>query len=220
MLNYGLGSLLIKCLRKLMQLLKYLWAKAFKKLHGKAIKNSTIHPTSKIEAGSEIVNSTFDKHSFCGYNCEISNCSIGSFTSIANNVVIGGGMHPMDWVGMSPVFYEGKDSVKAKFSEHKRVNPLRTVIGNDVWIGRNVLIKQGVNIGSGAVVGMGSVVTRDVEPYSIVVGNPAKLIRKRFDDNMVAALLHIAWWDMPEEQLKKYAAYFNNPQKFISLYKK
>ena len=82
----------------------YYWSKFFKKLKGKAVVNSSIHETSKVEAGSEIVNSTFDKHSFCGYDCEIINCDIGSFCSIANRVIIGGGMHPMHWVATSPVF--------------------------------------------------------------------------------------------------------------------
>ncbi|MHB1105219.1 MAG: CatB-related O-acetyltransferase [Lutibacter sp.] len=193
----------------------YLWSKLFKKLHGKAIINSVIDKTSKVEAGSEVVNTIMGKHSFCGYNCEIINCEIGSFCSIANNVTIGGGMHPMDWVSMSPVFYEGKDSVKAKFSEHKRIPPQKTVIGHDVWIGHSVIIKQGVNIGTGAVIGMGSVVTKDVSPYAIVAGNPAKLIRKRFSEELIIALLDSKWWKLSEDNLKKYSVDITNPTKFL-----
>lgn len=70
----------------------------------------------------------------------------------------------------------------------------RTVIGNDVWIGQGAFIKAGVHIGTGAVIGMGAVVTHDVEPYKIWVGNPARLIRKRFDDEMVQQLLASKWW--------------------------
>lgn len=113
----------------------YFWAQFFKKIKSKAISNSTIHATSKIEAGSEIVNSTMDKYSFCGYDCEIIKCDIGSFCSIANRVVIGGGMHPMEWVSTSMVFYEGKDSLKQKFYEHKRHPQKRTKIGNNIWKG-------------------------------------------------------------------------------------
>lgn len=198
----------------------YLWAKLLKKLRGSAIINSRIHNTSKVESGSHIVNSTFDRHSFCGYDCEIFNCEIGSFCSIANNVIIGGGMHPVEWVSMSPVFYEGRDSVKAKFSEHKRVPDKRTIIGHDVWIGQGVIIKQGLNIGTGAVIGMGSVVTKDIEPYLVVAGCPAKEIRKRFDDKIIEELLKTRWWNFSDKDLHEYAKYFKDPDKFIMELKK
>lgn len=198
----------------------YLWAKVLKKLRGSAVINSQIHKTSKIESGSHVVNSNLDKHSFCGYDCELVNCDVGAFCSIANNVIIGGGKHPMEWVAMSPVFYEGKDSVKTKFSTHKREAVKRTEIGNDVWIGRNALIKQGVTIGNGAVIGMGSVVTKDVEPYAIVAGNPARVIRKRFNDNTIKKLLEIKFWNMDEILLKELSQYINNPELFIEKVKK
>lgn len=201
-----------------MDILLYYWSKLFKKIKGKSIKNSLIHKTSKIEAGSEVINSKFDKHSFCGYDCEIINCEVGSFCSIANRVIIGGGMHPINWVATSPVFYEGRDSVKAKFSEHKREEPKRTLIGNDVWIGECAMIKQGVKIGHGAVIGMGSIVTKDVAPYSIVVGCPAKEVKKRFSDEIINKLLEIKWWDFSDEKLIKYTQYFKKPENFIETY--
>ncbi len=195
--------------------LLYLWTKILKKLRGSSIINSRIHKTSKVESGSHIVNSNFDRHSFCGYDCEIINSDIGSFCSIANNVIIGGAMHPMEWVSMSPVFYEGRDSVKAKFSTHKRNDGKRTKISHDVWIGRNAIIKQGVTIGIGAVVGMGSVVTKDVDAYTIVAGCPAKIIRKRFDEYMIEKLLQIKWWEFSDKKLYSSAQYFTNPTEFI-----
>lgn len=193
----------------------YYWAKLFKKVRGKAIINSSIHRTSKVEAGSEVVNSTFGKHSFCGYDCEIMHTDIGAFCSIANKVIIGGGMHPMEWVSMSPAFYEGKDSIKAKFAEHQREPIKRTTIGHDVWVGECVLIKQGVTIGSGAVIGMGSVVTKNVAPYSIVAGVPAKEIRKRFDESVIQELLNSEWWNFPDAKLKKLGQYFNDIDTFM-----
>jgi len=194
----------------------YIWSKLLKKLRGSSIINSKIHKTSKVESGSHIVNTTFDKHSFCGYDCEILNSDIGSFCSIANNVTIGGGMHPTEWVSMSPVFYDGRDSVKAKFSEHKRDPDKRTSIGHDVWIGKGVIIKQGVSIGTGAVIGMGSIVTKDVEPYLVVAGCPAKEIRKRFDDKIIDKLLKIRWWNFNDKELYNYAKYFTDPKRFIT----
>jgi acetyltransferase-like isoleucine patch superfamily enzyme len=113
-------------------ILKYIWAKLCKKIRGSAIINSRIDKTSKVEAGSHVVNSIFDRHSYCGYDCKIYNTEVGSFCSIADNVVIGGGQHPMEWVSTSPVFRSGRDSVKAKFAEFEFEDGKATVIGSDV----------------------------------------------------------------------------------------
>jgi len=196
-------------------MIKYIWSKIFKKIRSSAIRNSTIHQTSKVESGSSFINSEMEKHSFCGYDCDISNTTIGSFCSIASGVIIGGGMHPINWVGTSPVFYEGRDSVKAKFSKHKREKMKKTIIGHDVWIGQNVIIKQGLKIGTGSIIGMGSIVTKDIPPYSIYGGNPAKLIRERFDKETVDKLLKIEWWKFDDKKLMNYAQYFTNPDEFI-----
>ena len=196
-------------------MIRYYWAKLFKKIRGAAIKNSRIDKTSKVEAGSSIVNVTMDKYSFCGYECEITNCSIGSFCSIADKVIIGGSFHPMNWVSTSPVFYYGKDSVEKKFSVFKQDDVKRTYIGHDVWIGNYVLVKQGVKIGNGAVIGMGSVVTKDVPPYEVWAGNPAKCIRKRFDDDIIQRLLTSEWWNLDEDVLEKAAKYIQEPKEFL-----
>lgn len=76
-----------------------------------------------------------------------------------------------------------------------------TVIGNDVWIGQNVTILPGVHIGDGAIVGLNSVVASDVAPYTIVAGNPAKPIRKRFDDELIALLIRLQWWNKPVDEI-------------------
>lgn len=193
----------------------YLWSKLNNKARGSAIIGSKIDKASKIQAGCHIVNSTFDRYSFCGYDCEIVNCDVGAFCSIASNVVIGGNNHPMNWVSMSPVFYAGRDSIKRKFSTYQRDEDKRTLIGNDVWIGEKVIIKQGVSVGTGSVIGMGSVVTKDVEPYAIVGGCPARFIRKRFDEQIVSKLLDTRWWEFSDDLLYKYAEYIKNPEMFI-----
>lgn len=195
--------------------LLYLWAKLCKKIRGSAIINCKIEKTSKVEAGSHVVNSTFGKHSYCGYDCQLINCDVGSFCSIAGNVTIGGSQHPMEWVSTSPVFQAGRGSLAKKYAEYEFEDGKRTTIGHDVWIGEKASIKQGVIIGVGSVVGMGSVVTKDVEPYTIVAGCPAKVIRKRFKDQTIEKLLEIKWWEFSDEMLKEYAQYFTNPDVFI-----
>ncbi|MGZ9897682.1 CatB-related O-acetyltransferase [Shewanella gaetbuli] len=194
---------------------RYLIAKALKKTRGSAVTNSNIHTTSKVESGSQITNVSMGRHSFCGYNCEITNAEIGAFCSIANGVIIGGGMHPVDWVSTSPVFYEGRDSVRKKFSEHARKQPENVVVGHDVWIGQNALIKQGVNIGTGSVIGMGSVVTKDVPAYSIVAGNPARLIRMRFSEDIIESLIESKWWLFSDSKLATLGHTVTSPVDFI-----
>ena len=193
----------------------YIWAKLLKKIKGAAIRKSQIHHSSKVEAGSTVLNSSFGKYSFCGYDCKIINTDIGSFCSIADGVVIGVAEHPIDWVSTSPVFYQGRDSVTKKFSEFKRNPAKKTTIGHDVWIGERAIIKAGITIGTGAIIGMGAVVTHDVKPYDIVAGVPAKIIRSRFDENLVERLMLSKWWELDEKELSNYAQYICDASLFL-----
>ncbi len=199
---------------------KYIWFKINIKLRGIAIRGTSIHKTAKVEAGSIVVDSSFDRYSFCGYNCKIINTNIGSFCSLADGVVIGVAEHPVNWVSSSPVFYSGKDSVKRKFSGFSRGEYKKTIIENDVWIGERAMIKAGVHIGTGAIIGMGAVVTRDVDPYEIVAGVPAKHIRYRFDEKQKAELLESAWWNESDEKISKCAYLIRNPDMFVKEMKK
>lgn len=200
-----------------MEKIKYFWSKILKKLRFSAVKNSRIHKLSSVQSGSEILNVKMDKYSYCGYNCSINNATIGSYTSIANNVIIGGPMHETSWVSTSPVFYKskGRNSIREKFSLHQRSKIKKTLIGNDVWIGHSAIVKQGVSIGNGAVIGMGSIVTKDVPDYAIFAGNPAKLIKFRFDENIIKKLLKIQWWNLKEREIQKLSKYIINPEDFI-----
>tara|TARA_A100000171_G_C2136619_1_gene150735 strand:+ start:1096 stop:1707 length:612 start_codon:yes stop_codon:yes gene_type:complete len=193
----------------------YFLSRLIKKMRLSAIVNSKISKTSKVESGSTVVNSSMDSHSFCGYDCILLNVRIGKFCSIASKVSIGGVAHPIGYVSTSPVFLSHKDSVRAKFSKHEYLPTIETVVGNDVWIGEGVYIKAGVSIGNGAVVGMGSVVTKNVEPYSIVAGNPARIIRRRFDDDVIEGLNKLTWWDLPDKELFRLAPLFNNPRELL-----
>lgn len=197
----------------------YIYNKILKKIRGSAIKDSSIDSTSKIESGTAFINSSISKHSFIGYDCNFINVEVGSFCSIASKVTVGGVAHPIHFVSTSPVFLSHKDSVKAKFAHHNYLPELRTYIGNDVWIGEGAFIKAGVKIGTGSVIGMGSIVTKDVPPYCIVAGNPAKLIKMRFDEETLSSLLESRWWEYTERDLKKYGTLFNNPKAFLEVIK-
>ncbi len=124
---------------------------------------------------------------------------IGSYCSIAKNVqIFMGGMHHTDWVSTYPfhAFFDQALSIQNGETTNGDV-----VIGSDVWICENATILSGITIGHGAVIANGAIVTKDVAPYSIVGGNPAKHIRWRFDEATRDALLNIAWWDWPEDEI-------------------
>lgn len=128
---------------------------------------------------------------------------IGKFCSIADGVVIMlGGEHHTDWVTTFPLAEKlgiSGDGLSSDFTKGD------VVIGHDVWIGKDVLIMSGVSVGSGAVLGARAVVTRDVPPYAIVAGNPARVVSYRFSPDTVEELLRIAWWDWPVERIREQA---------------
>ncbi|MCD9469234.1 CatB-related O-acetyltransferase [Photobacterium phosphoreum] len=132
---------------------------------------------------------------------EVDKLIIGRFCSIASGVVImmaGNQGHRHDWISSFPFdFTEFGDGVKSGFERAGN-----TVIGNDVWLGAECVIMPGVKVGDGAVIGTRAVVTKDVEPYAVVVGNPGRCVKKRFPPQHVKQLLEMKWWDWPLPQLK------------------
>lgn len=186
----------------------------------KIINRSHISKRAKVSFGVNLRHVTIDDYSYIGSYARICECQIGKFCSIAGNCYIGGGSHSLEFVSTSPVFCKGKN-IFGKNIGNLNFNPYKsTIIGNDVWIGEGVRIKSGVKIGDGSVIGMGSVVTHDVPPYEIWAGNPAKFIRKRFDDDTASKLLEIKWWAWEESKIKHYADVFDSPQKLFDDIKK
>ncbi|HVY06904.1 MAG TPA: CatB-related O-acetyltransferase [Burkholderiales bacterium] len=146
-----------------------------------------------------------------GWQKELS-VSVGKYCSIAEDVVfLAGGEHDHGAVSTSPVFlqYTGTYRVNSKGNIH---------VGNDVWIGHGVIVLSGVRIGDGAVVGAGAVVTRDVAPYAIVAGTPARVIKHRFAPEIIARLLEIRWWDWADEVVRERAADFFDIERFVARY--
>ncbi|OYT96969.1 MAG: acetyltransferase [Pseudomonas sp. PGPPP3] len=131
---------------------------------------------------------------------EGSTLKIGNYTSIAEQVEIFlGGHHRTDWVTTYP--FPAMIS-EAQHIQNYAVSRGDVVIGSDVWLCTNSVILSGVTVGHGAVVAAGAVVSRDVAPYSIVAGNPARHVRWRFSEEICAALLDIAWWEWPEQEIR------------------
>lgn len=149
-------------------------------------------------------------------NSEISFSHIGHFCSIAPNVTITNMNHPISFVTTNPILYYpnrgfvnflNKDLIKKKNAP--------VVIKNDVWIGQNVTILPSVIIENGSIIAAGSVVTKDVPPYAIVAGVPAKVIKFRFSEDKIKQLLAIAWWEWTDEKIRENIEYFYNVDNFI-----
>ena len=166
------------------------------------VKPTIKNPNIIVGDFTYIADSEFESHVTHHYDFIGDKLIIGKFCQIAAGVefVMNGANHQMNAVSTFPFYtLEGWDMKPPAASDM----PFKgdTVIGNDVWIGQNATILPGVHIGDGAIIGANSVVASDVEPYSIVVGNPVKLIRYRFDGELTSLLLKFKWWDKPIEEI-------------------
>lgn len=160
---------------------------------------------NKVGAYSVIENCTFGKYSYCESYSILQNTILKNYVDIARNVRIGATQHPLQRPTTHHFTYRrkmyGMDDVDDEVFFMKRKQNI-TTIGNDVWIGHGVVIEAGVTIGDGAVVGSGAIVTKDVPPYAIVAGVPAKVIRFRFNKAQIQELEKIAWWDWEDKYVR------------------
>jgi acetyltransferase-like isoleucine patch superfamily enzyme len=165
---------------------------------------STLNVGAKFE-GPCMIKSSPDGLISCGAYTDVqsgsrlSNCLIGRYCSIGPSVNFGSPQHRMDWLSAASAFT--KDYEWTKSTRNFPLTPggvvhSRTTVGNDVWIGNGAFIKAGITIGDGAVIGARAVVTKDVLPYSVVGGTPAKHIRFRFPEDVVGRLLRAKWWQL------------------------
>lgn len=143
-------------------------------------------------------------------NTSISKTTIGKFCSIGPDCKIGLGKHPANtFVSSHPIFFSDLKQAQISFADKKYFEEFENItIGNDVWLGANVIVVDGVNISDGVIVAAGSVVTKNIPPYAIVGGVPAKIIKYRFEKDEIEKLIEMKWWNMDVEYLK------NNFKKF------
>ena len=168
------------------------------------VKPTLTNPNVTVGDFTYIADSDFESHVTHHYPWIGDQLIIGKFCQIAAGVefMMNGANHQMNAATTFPFYtLEGWDMEPPKIKDL----PIKgdTVIGNDVWIGQNALILPGVHIGDGAIIGANSVVSGDVAPYTVVAGNPARLIRKRFDDELTQLLLRFRWWDKEIEEINR-----------------
>jgi phosphonate metabolism protein (transferase hexapeptide repeat family) len=186
------------------------------------IKDCSFGEFVEIGANNNIQESIVDDYSYTSENCQIIYSNIKKFVNIASYVRVNPGQHPTQNVTQHHMQYRkemfgfGKDDLD--FFDWRREKKVE--IGHDAWIGHNVTIMGGVKIGIGAVIGSGAIVTKDIPDFAIAVGNPARVIKYRFDEKTIEALKNIAWWDWDYEQIKLAIDDFKDIEFFIEKYSK
>ena len=185
------------------------------------VKNSRLGSWTEIGRNSVVMESIMDDYSYDAGDVSIIYSEIGKFCSIASHVRINPGNHPMWRVTQHHstyrrIKYRFSDTDDEDFFNWRREH--NCIIGHDVWIGHGAVIMPGVRIGTGAVIGSGAVVTKNVGPYEIAVGVPAKTIKKRFTDEIIIKLIKSEWWNWERKVLEERFTDFNNVESFIQKY--
>ena len=204
---------------------KYKIDKTCKVWPSKKVKNIKCEGNNIIAKNANVVNVELGYGSGISKDSEIINTKIGKYTALAPGVKIIRGQHPTShFVSIHPAFYSLKRQYgftyvdNQKFDEFRYVDETEkysVIIGNDVWISSQVMIIEGVTIGDGAIIAAGAVVTKDVPAYSIVGGIPAKVIKYRYDEYIIALLKELKWWNMDKDWIIKYANLFDDATKLI-----
>lgn len=168
------------------------------------VRDCTFGRWNEVGARTRMAESSMGDYAYVVNDSDIIYTTIGKFCSIAAQVRINPGNHPLDRVALNHFTYRssayGLGEDEAGFFDWRRAKPV--TLGPDVWVGHGAIILPGVTVGMGAAIGAGTVVTKDVPDFAVVVGNPGRVLRHRFPAEIRAALARIAWWDWPEERLR------------------
>ncbi len=202
------------------------WIRAYKELSTHSImKQRSYIIKTRLEGRNYVGKEAFLKNCSMGYGsyvqsgCDLTDTDIGRYTSIGSSVKTVIGSHPVGKrVAMHPSFNDTCSITGFSYVSNDRnraVNGKRTQIGSDVWIGNDVRIMGGVMIGDGAVIGAGAVVTRDIRPYSVNAGVPAKFIRYRFSEEQIERLLADKWWEKDEQWIRTHIEDFSDVEDFL-----
>ena len=187
-----------------------------------SVRDTTFGIYNEVGARTKVAECSFGDYAYVVNDSDIIYTDVGKFCSIAAHARINPGNHPTERVVMSHFTYRssayGMGDDDPAFFDWRR--SFRCRLGHDVWIGHGVVVLPGVSLGNGAVAGAGSVVTKDVPAWTIVVGNPARVLRRRFSDAACEALERIAWWDWSHDALRGAMADFRSlsAEDFVAKY--
>jgi acetyltransferase-like isoleucine patch superfamily enzyme len=187
-----------------------------------------IHRGARVDRGSRfcgknvlfenvrVVDSCMGRHSYLQEGSLLFKTDVGNFCSLGMRAAIGLPGHALEYVSSHPAFFpEATPLVETFVAAVETACTHRTNVDHDVWIGHGAVVMQGVSLGTGCVIGAGAVVTKDVEPYMIVGGVPARSIRKRFPEDVCQGLLETRWWDLSDTQLRRCASSFQSADEFM-----
>jgi acetyltransferase-like isoleucine patch superfamily enzyme len=166
------------------------------------VTNSHLKQYSRLKEYYELHNSTLGEYSYISQYSIVNKSEIGKFCSIAHGSYIGLWEHNTQVTTHSFYLYEHSGNFVKGYKNYDKDNII-TTLGSDVWVGANAVILKGINVGDGAIIGASAVVTKDVPSYAIVVGNPAKIIKYRYNRDDIIWLLKIKWWDFSREKIKE-----------------
>lgn len=181
--------------------------------------NSDIAPCFAIDTGSCVNRSRIGKYFGLGCYSYVADAAVGRYCTFASRVSVGPFNHPTDWLSVHEFQYRNLaplygESIVEEEPKPQGLSP-QTFIGSDVWIGDNAAVRRGITIGHGAIIGMSAVVVKDVPPYAIVVGNPGRIVRYRFSEEIVGALLELEWWNLELGALR--GIDFSNIERAVSM---